>query len=112
MSPGRSVLPDPDASRAVLIGVSEYRTVSSLPAVANNVATLRQLLTDPDLWGLRPEHCTTLVNPGSPGEVLEAVQAAAADATDALLVYFAGHALLSRHSDLYLALPDADGREL
>ncbi|GLL05139.1 caspase, EACC1-associated type [Dactylosporangium matsuzakiense] len=99
-------LSDPSASRAVLIGVSDYASLEPLPAVANNLRSLRELLTDPDLWGLPDQHCVTLLNPQSTTEVLEAIHAAAAQASDALLVYFAGHGLLDAHTaDLYLSLP-------
>lgn len=102
-------LPNPASSRAVLVGVSEYTDLPSLPAVANNVATLRRVITDADLWGLPDEHCVTLLNPTSVEEVLDAVHVAASAAEDALLFYFAGHGLLDDDRfDLHLALPSAD----
>ncbi|WP_410671596.1 caspase, EACC1-associated type [Amycolatopsis sp. cmx-4-68] len=103
----RAGLPDPRASRAVLVGVSDYASLEKLPAVGNNIDTLRQVLTDPDLWGLPEEHCVALLNPASVDDVLEAVHAAASEAADALVFYFAGHGLLDDRSDLYLALPGA-----
>jgi hypothetical protein len=103
----RAGLPDPRASRAVLVGVSDYASLEKLPAVGNNIETLRQVLTDPDLWGLPEEHCVALLNPASVDDVLEAVHAAASEAADALVFYFAGHGLLDDRSDLYLALPGA-----
>lgn len=112
MTAPRSGLPDPQASRAVLVGVSDYTTLEQLPAVANNIATLRQVITDADLWGLPDEHCTALLNPTSIDEVLDAVNTAASAASDALLFYFAGHGLLDDRSDLYLALPGSDSDRL
>lgn len=105
-----AVLPDPAASRAVLIGVTtyEHESMDPLPAVANNLATLSSLFTDPDVWGLAPEHCTTLLNPQSAGEVLDAVNRAAREAREALVVYYAGHGLLDDRSELYLAMSDTD----
>ncbi|MFE4173666.1 caspase family protein [Streptomyces sp. NPDC056909] len=100
-------LPDPAASRAVLIGVDEYTVLDPLPAVANNIAGLARLLTGPGSWGLPAEHCVVLSNPRTPGEVLDAVHTAAAQAKDAFLVYFAGHGLRARDMDLHLALPDS-----
>ncbi len=104
----RSGLPNPQASQAVLVGVSDYTTLENLPAVANNIATLRQVITDADLWGLPDDNCVTLLNPTSIDDVMEAVHAAASRASDALLFYFAGHGLLDDRSDLYLALSGSD----
>ncbi|MGW3862447.1 caspase family protein [Streptomyces sp. NPDC005047] len=101
-------LPDPAASRAVLIGVEQYtEPLQPLPTVANNLAGLKDVLTGPDSWRLPPGHCTVLSNPESATQVLDAVHAAATEATDALFVYFAGHGLLSPVGDLYLALSDS-----
>lgn len=107
MVASRAGLPDPRASRAVLVGVSGYSRLEQLPAVDNNVATLRRALTDADLWGLADEHCVALLNPSSVDEVLDTVHTAASQASEALVFYFAGHGLLDNRSDLYLALPEA-----
>ncbi|MGY1580294.1 caspase family protein [Streptomyces sp. MN13] len=105
-------LPDPAASRAVLIGVDTYQNLEDLPAVANNIERLAALLTAEDLWGLPPEHLTVLSNPTGKDAVLDAVHTAATQADDALLVYFAGHGLLSVDADLRLALPHTDAERL
>ncbi|MFB7271648.1 hypothetical protein [Streptomyces sp. NPDC056244] len=42
-----SVLPDPGATRAVLIGTSHYDHLESLPAVSNNLTSLAEALTGP-----------------------------------------------------------------
>ncbi|MEO3977859.1 caspase family protein [Streptomyces sp. CAU 1734] len=103
---------DPLRSRAVLIGADHYQHLQGLPAVHNNLAALRALLTDPGVWGLPPEHCTVLHNPHSPQTALDAVHAAASSAEEALLVYFAGHGLLSARDELHLALPDSTTAQL
>ncbi|NXY98879.1 caspase family protein [Streptomyces sp. BR123] len=101
-------LPDPAASRAVLIGVGRYRSLPELPHVARNLADLRTLLTGPASWNLPETHCTVLAEPSSQEEVLDAIRAAAAQATDTLLVYFAGHGLVDTDTDeLFLGLPNA-----
>ncbi|GAA2374074.1 ABC transporter substrate-binding protein [Streptomyces cuspidosporus] len=100
-----TVLPEPAASRAVLIGTSRYDHLEPLPAVANNLRALAAALCAPHAWGLAPEHCTVIENPGSAVEVLDAVRAAAEEATDALLVYVAGHGLVEqRRGELFLSL--------
>ena len=98
---------DPEASCAVLIGASQYQTLDALPAVENNIRRFAALLTDTGLWGLPPERVTAMLNPGSRDDVLDALSAAALEATDTLLVYYAGHGLLDdENSALHLALPD------
>ncbi|MBG0826390.1 caspase family protein [Planomonospora sp. ID67723] len=101
-------LPDPLTSRAVLIGTSEYTHLDSLPAVANNLQALSNLLQQSDLWGLPAEHCTVVHNPTSVNAMMDPLWQAREEAKDTLIVYFAGHGLMhSMESDLYLALVDS-----
>lgn len=100
-----AVLPDPAATRAVLIGTSRYAHLEPIPAVANNLSALAAALCAPGSWGLAPEHCTVIEDPATAVEVLEAVRTAAEEATDTLLVYFAGHGLVEpRRGELFLGL--------
>ncbi|MFI1728837.1 caspase domain-containing protein [Streptomyces acidicola] len=102
-------LPAPERSRAVLIGVDDYRHRESLPSVRTGVRRLAGLLQDPRLWGLPAKHCVVLHNPHSSVNVLDAVNKAAKEAKDAFLVYFAGHGLVPRRDgELFLALRDSD----
>ncbi|TXS34491.1 caspase family protein [Streptomyces sp. ms191] len=100
-----SVLPDPGASRAVLVGTSRYEHLEQLPAVANNLQALADLLRGPQSLRLPPQHVTVVENPIDPHTVMDPVRRAAADATDTLLIYFAGHGLVDPHDALSLALP-------
>ncbi|MEE4543840.1 caspase family protein [Streptomyces sp. V4-01] len=104
-------LADPQRSFAVLIGAARYAApaLEDLPAVANNLTGLRDLLQDPQVWGLPESHCTLIPEPASPADVLDGVHAAAQQAQDTLLVYYAGHGLA--HPDvngLLLSLPGTD----
>ncbi|MFI0405124.1 caspase family protein [Actinomadura sp. 3N508] len=102
-------LPDADASRAVLIGVHGYETLDDLPAVEQNLTGLRDVFTDPALWGLPEGNCVLAPQPPTARTVLDTVWETAAQATDALIVYYAGHGLTDPHTDeLCLALPDSD----
>lgn len=102
-------LADPARSEAVLVGVHDYVNLEGLPAVARNVEGLRQVLTDPAVWGLPAEACTVISQPGDVGLVLDTVREKARRASDTLLVYYAGHGLTDPHTDeLYLALPHSD----
>ncbi len=105
-------LPDVDASRAVLIGTAGYRHLEPLPSVADHLSALAARLRDPDLWGLPEEHCTVVLDPGSAGELLDVVHRAAREATDTLLICYAGHALLDDGSELLLTLPGSDTEHL
>jgi hypothetical protein len=102
-------LPDPTRSRAVLIGAARYDSASlpDLPAVANNLTELRNVLTDPGWGGFSPDRCTVLPDPTSLRDVYQAIRRDAMAAEDVLLIYFAGHGLTGlRHHQLYLALSD------
>jgi hypothetical protein len=107
-------LPDPSTSHAVLIGASRYDTaLEPLPGVRNNLVRLAQILADPQLCGLPQDHIHVLSDPRSPSEVLRALNSAARQATDTLIVYFAGHGLRDPDTlELYLALPAADAETL
>ena len=86
-------------------------TLTPLPAVANNLRRLGELLGSPELWGLPPRNCAVLRNPASPAAVLDLVHQAALEASDMLLVYYAGHGLVDPQTDdLYLALPESASR--
>ncbi|MEV6583721.1 caspase family protein [Streptomyces sp. NPDC051582] len=98
-------LPDPGASRAVLVGTAGYRHLAALPAVEANVKDLAAELCDATVWGLPAQHCTTVLDPQHPAELLDPVNRAGEEAADTLLVYFAGHGMRDAETaDLYLAL--------
>ncbi|WP_131737531.1 caspase, EACC1-associated type [Actinomadura roseirufa] len=106
-------LPDPLRSRAVLIGTSKYTHLPQLPAVGKNLEEFTRLLTSPRLCGLPPEHCAVISNPESPAEMIDPIAQAAEEATDVLLVYFAGHGLVhSAGSDLYLTLAGSHSKRM
>ncbi|MEU8763596.1 PQQ-binding-like beta-propeller repeat protein [Streptomyces sp. NPDC048659] len=105
----RASLPDPRASRAVLIGTHTYRRLPGLPAVAGNLTGLAAALRHPSVWGLPESHCTVLAQPENAGQALDALHAQAPEALDTLLVYYAGHGLVDPYTDeLYLALPGSE----
>ncbi|MFD6149338.1 caspase family protein [Streptomyces sp. NPDC060243] len=106
-------LPDPDATRVVLIGADEYQNFPDLPAVSNNLARLAELFRSSDVGGLPARHCVTVCDPADYEEVLDVVHQAASEATDTLVVYFAGHGMRSPDGLLHLALGYSEqGRKL
>ncbi|MGW7456095.1 caspase, EACC1-associated type, partial [Streptomyces sp. NPDC054787] len=90
------------ASRAVLFGVHAYDHFPDLDGVRNNVPALRAQLTDVAVGGLADEHCVGLPADSTPGTVLDAVQIAAEEARDLLLVYYAGHGHFHRDGESLL----------
>ncbi|MFD0274402.1 tetratricopeptide repeat protein [Kitasatospora sp. NPDC127111] len=104
-------LPDPRRSRIVLIGAGTYSDprLPDLDAVRRTITDLAGVFTDPS-HGLVPgEHCTVVLDDGDLRTVGQRVRAAAKEAEDLLLVYYAGHGLVAgRRHDLYLALPDSE----
>lgn len=100
-----AALPDPARSRAVLIGTASYRHLPQLAAVEAGVVDLAAELCDASVWGLPVQHCLVVTDPLSPQTILDPVYQAGDEATDTLLVYFAGHGMRDTESaDLYLAL--------
>ncbi|MFB8026545.1 MULTISPECIES: caspase family protein [unclassified Streptomyces] len=100
-----SVLPDPGTSRAVLIGTSRYDHLEQLPAVANNLTALAGVLTGRLSLSMPTRHLTVVANPRDPSAVMDPLRQAAAEATDTLIVYYAGHGLIDPQDTLALAMP-------
>jgi len=92
----------------VLIGAERFDSADlpDIPAVRRNVDELAEALTDPARGVLRSgrPYCRTYQDPKSLEEFGALISAAAAEAEDLLLVYYAGHGLLDDDGRLYLAL--------
>lgn len=98
--------PDRAASRAVLIGSSTFHSADlpDLPAVAHNLDALHQVFTDPGHGVIGG--CAVLADQDvSDAKVGVALSEAAGEATDLLLVYYAGHGVLDDDGRLHLAHP-------
>ncbi|MFJ6779698.1 caspase domain-containing protein [Streptomyces yangpuensis] len=92
----------------VLIGVDEYQHFSPLPAVRNNLTELAKLFRSPLGGGLPDSHCTTIRNPTDINSALDPVHRAASEASDTLVVYFAGHGMRLPDGSLRLAVHDSE----
>ncbi|UJB41031.1 caspase, EACC1-associated type [Streptomyces sp. A1-5] len=98
-------LPDPATSRAVLLGTASYRHLDALPSVEANLRDLAATLGDATVWGLPEPYCEVVLDPGSADAMLDPVHRAGDEATDTLVVYYAGHGMRDTESaDLYLGL--------
>ncbi|MFI5593017.1 caspase domain-containing protein [Amycolatopsis sp. NPDC051758] len=111
-------MPEPDLRRssAVLVGTSVYAAnvtgLHNLPSVDNNLTDLTSTLTDPAVFGLPPSQCLTIRNAPDARSVFRTLRQYAMSTEDTLIVYFAGHGLLSHNNDLYLSLSGTDPDEL
>ncbi|MFE9533831.1 caspase domain-containing protein [Streptomyces sp. NPDC006691] len=91
----------------MLIGTSTYDYLEDLPAVSNNLGSLAEMLTGPMSWSLGKDHCVVLSNPPSATAAMNSLREASAAARDTLLVYYAGHGLVTPDGELYLGLPQS-----
>lgn len=108
-------LPDPARSQVILIGAAEYGTESGLPglpAVANNLDDLHSALADPTHGWLTPHSGTKILNPASPSELGTTIADRSKRADDLVLIYYAGHGLLSSRGELYLATSHTNREQL
>ena len=81
-------------SRVVLAGTGRHLDGSSLPPVPQVAASLTDLAAVlREQAGVSAGNLRVLLDPPSPLEFGRTVAQAAAEATDALLVYYAGHGL-------------------
>jgi hypothetical protein len=96
--------PKRDGSRAILIGTNLYDNYEPLPAVGNNLDTLRSVLISATRGGFLAEHCHMIANPLRPEELAPHIAEVAAQATDVLLVYCSGHGIVDDKGELQLAL--------
>ncbi|MFI2505642.1 caspase family protein, partial [Streptomyces sp. NPDC018972] len=98
-------------SRAVLFGVHDFTELTRLDGVRHNVPALRTLLTSADVGGLAEEDCTVVPPDGTQQLLLDALHDAAQEATDLLLVYYAGHGHFGgRDRSFLLATRESSGK--
>ncbi|MFD7690380.1 caspase family protein [Streptomyces sp. NPDC059781] len=98
-------------SRAVLFGVHDFTELTRLDGVRHNVPALRTLLTSADVGGLAEEDCTVVPSDGTQQQLLDALHDAAQEATDLLLVYYAGHGHFGgRDRSFLLATRESSGK--
>jgi DivIVA domain-containing protein len=96
-------LPDGARSRALLIGTAAYRHLLPVPAAENNVDSMREALVRHA--GIPRGNCESLTDARDLTAVGAAVERAAREADDLLLVYYSGHGLVDSGGLLHLALP-------
>lgn len=89
-------IPDPDASRLVVIGagLTDDPSLPELPSVRRGAVALHELLTDSPAALFHADRTGSLLIDPDDAAVLIAVGEAANRATDTLIVYYAGHGVL------------------
>ncbi|MFB6600914.1 caspase family protein [Streptomyces noursei] len=92
----------------MLIGAAEYQHLPPLPAVRNNITELAKLFRSALGGNLPDRHCTTVLNPTDVHSALDPVHRAASEASDTLVVYFAGHGMPLSDGSLRLAVRNSE----
>src|SRR5262249_32112575 len=93
-------------SRAVLVGGSAYESADSPPirAARNSLEAMSSLLSDPALCAWPPEWITVIANPISAAGLATQIADLAESTTGVLLLYYAGHGVLSASGELCLTV--------
>ena len=82
----------------------DEKNLPPLPQVEKNIHYLARLFSDPDIVGLPPESIIPILDREEASAILTEIATAANQATDTLIVYYAGHGLYGdQNSPLYLA---------
>lgn len=96
-------------SRVLLAGTAHHPAAPQLdvPAVARSVTDLAAVLRDK--IGVGAENLgELLIDPSGPSVLGQALDRVAPEASDTLLVYYAGHGLIGPNQELYLATSATD----
>ncbi|WP_159346604.1 caspase family protein [Roseomonas harenae] len=96
-------------TRVVLFGTSRCPRdevgLPALPQVEQNILYLARLFADPDIVGLPRDSIVVLLDRAEASDALNGIAEAARQASDTLIVYYAGHGLYGdANSPLYLAV--------
>ncbi|MEU1617783.1 caspase family protein [Streptomyces sp. NPDC005722] len=89
-------------SRAVVVGCAEYESeeLQQQPACRNDAHKFREILLDAEIFGFESEHCSLVIDPATPSDLLEPLEDAAGEAEDILIIYYSGRTALSEEGTL------------
>ncbi|MBT2210560.1 caspase family protein [Actinomadura sp. NEAU-AAG7] len=95
-------------SRALLIGTSHFHDdgFTGVPAAANSVAGMYEMLTDPARGGWPRDQVTTITNPHGAAWLVQRIRRMTETTTGAFLLYYVGHGVISERGNLTLTLTD------
>jgi hypothetical protein len=88
-----------------LIGFAQYSHAPDLPAIVNNLNSLREFFVSADGWGMAAEHCHVIEDATTADDLIAPLNRAAAEARDTLFVYYAGHGILDEALEFSLSVP-------
>ncbi len=103
--PDLTPLRDYGRSRAVLIGNWDYTFLEPVPAAANSLRRMADLLTGP-LCGWPPDRVTVVANEPGRGDIPDRL-VTAYDGVDVALFYFVGHGQIAPDDELCLGMSDS-----
>ncbi|MFD0561513.1 caspase family protein [Kitasatospora saccharophila] len=108
--PSPAGLPAGLTSRAILIGTTSYRdpAFSPLPAVANSLDRMREILLDPELCGWSEDEVTVFQDPENISALAPELRRLIETTDGVLLLYYAGHGLLQPNAQLCLTFTDTN----
>lgn len=97
---------DPANTQAILIGSSQFDDpkLLPLPAVKNNILALKRLLSHPSLVGIPERNINTkCFNARFRDDILKELVNTVKKTLETLIIYYAGHGVLGKEKNLYLA---------
>jgi glycine betaine/choline ABC-type transport system substrate-binding protein len=102
--------PDYSHSKAILIGTSAYHDKGflPLPAAANSLKGLQEILVDPQLCMWPTDRVTALPDPADVRRLVANLRRWARETDDVLLLYFVGHGTITPRGELCLAVSDTE----
>jgi hypothetical protein len=106
-------LPDYQNSLAILVGTSKYEDSAfpDLPAAANSLNGLHEVLTDQALCAWPPERIEVIGNPADARRLVQRLRRHAEATTDVLFLYFVGHGVVLDRGHLALILHDTEASD-
>lgn len=104
--------PNRAQSRVLLVGAGRFDSdlLTPIPSVIRGLEAIQHALTDPQTGVFDDDevHCRVVRNPTRQAELFDALYTSSAEASDVLLVYYAGHGLLDQEGRLHLAVRESN----
>jgi len=105
----------PEETYVVLIGISEYtkdpENFNAIPGVKNNINDFMEIFTNENIVGIPKNNVLCLLNVDNQEDILTKLATACRLAKDTLIVYYAGHGILSNSLSKYLLTTSGSRRE-